>query len=181
MEEQVYYCKTSAQNKENLKDDVAVKLKVCINRCWAIVDTGACSIWVNWTWISKIGGRIEENDKTVIEADGHEIEVAGSEALKLEQWGCRFTELVKATEILPSIVSIGRSFWNKAGARLDLKNNRGLFVHNVAKFRSEISCPQLRAGHERVAAVFKDHDVDSIFENKLHVSQLLEEVTMQNQ
>ena len=76
-----------------------------------VLDTGAFSLWVDATYIEKMGGILFADTEGAVPVEGSSIPVSGKGSMTFQLWRSVFKDYpVRVMKILLSKVLIGRKF-----------------------------------------------------------------------
>ena len=146
----------------------------------AVCDTGAFSLWVYKVFYKQFGGILHVDAHGAAAVDGSELAVSGTGHLSFTLWGCHFEKYhVRVMENLPSGIPIGRRFWIKHKAVLDLQSMRGTMLVDGRDHSDALHLVDPTFG-EDVKAVIEDVDVDDSIKS-MELSEFADDSGLQEQ
>ena len=160
--------------------ELAVTLTIQGVRKDAVCDTGAFSLWVDDAFYRQFGGILHADAHGAAMVDGSELAVSGTGYLSFTLWGCHFEKYhVRVMENLPSGILIGRQFWMKNKAVLDLQSMRGTMLMDGRDDSGALHLIDPTFGEE-VKAVIEDVDVDDAIKS-MELSKFADDSGLQEQ
>ena len=160
--------------------ELAVTLTIQAVRKGAVCDTGAFSLWVDNAFCRQFGGILHADAHGAAAVDGSELAVSGTGHLSFTLWGCHFDKYhVRVMENLPSVILIGRQFWMKNKAVLDLQSMRGTMLVDGRDHSGALHLVDRTFGEE-VKAVIEDVDVDDAIKS-MELSEFADDSGLQEQ